>query len=217
MSVEQTINHLLSLDKYHAYFSILKGIRNGIFYGTKIRFPHALVMTFLFRDGTLREKFTYIIRATIQHATNLAKFSFLYKLMRYTMAKLNGGKQKDLNLAHNMPLWHVPVAAGVAGLCVFGKNNPINMQINMYLLSRVIFGSVRLLSDNGYLPSRHSDKGGRDYFPFFACGVWAMALWLFEFHKHTLQGSLQASMTYLHHDSNVWHNIWDFLVYNKMP
>lgn len=30
--------------------SIIKGFRNGLVYGFKIRFPHALVMTFLFRS-----------------------------------------------------------------------------------------------------------------------------------------------------------------------
>lgn len=29
--------------------SVVKGFRNGIVYGAKIRLPHALVMTFLFR------------------------------------------------------------------------------------------------------------------------------------------------------------------------
>jgi hypothetical protein len=31
--------------------SVLRGFRNGVVYGAKIRAPHALVMTFLFRDG----------------------------------------------------------------------------------------------------------------------------------------------------------------------
>ncbi len=31
--------------------AVLRGGRNGIMYGLKIRFPHALVMTFLFADG----------------------------------------------------------------------------------------------------------------------------------------------------------------------
>lgn len=30
--------------------TIVKGFRNGLVYGAKIRLPHALVMTFLFRD-----------------------------------------------------------------------------------------------------------------------------------------------------------------------
>jgi hypothetical protein len=49
--VEQTI-----LDKsYHTLLSIIKGFRNGAVYGAKIRFPHALVMTFLFRSGRYEE------------------------------------------------------------------------------------------------------------------------------------------------------------------
>lgn len=37
--------------KYRVPLSIIKGFRNGAVYGAKIRFPHALVMTFLFRGG----------------------------------------------------------------------------------------------------------------------------------------------------------------------
>lgn len=45
------INHLLLEKKYHTILSIIKGFRNGAVYGAKIRFPHALVMTFLFQNG----------------------------------------------------------------------------------------------------------------------------------------------------------------------
>ena len=38
--------------KYHDVLTLVKGVRNGIVYGTKIRFPHALVMMFLFRSGS---------------------------------------------------------------------------------------------------------------------------------------------------------------------
>jgi peroxisomal membrane protein 4 len=38
--------------KNHDLLSVIKGFRNGAVYGAKVRFPHALVMTFLFRDGT---------------------------------------------------------------------------------------------------------------------------------------------------------------------
>ncbi|KAK4927053.1 hypothetical protein LTR28_012059, partial [Elasticomyces elasticus] len=38
--------------KYHAPLTILKAARNGAVYGTKVRFPHALVMVLLFRSGT---------------------------------------------------------------------------------------------------------------------------------------------------------------------
>lgn len=35
--------------EYHDFLSVVKGFRNGLVYGAKIRFPHALVMTLLFR------------------------------------------------------------------------------------------------------------------------------------------------------------------------
>lgn len=80
----------------------------------------------------------------------------------------------------------------------------------MYLLSRILFALSRLAVEKGFIP-----KPKHDPFPLFATLVWGIVLWLFEFYPHTLQPSLQSSMNYLYHDSNVWHDISDFLVYNK--
>ncbi|XP_047627251.1 peroxisomal membrane protein 4 isoform X2 [Phacochoerus africanus] len=45
------VNALLRKRRYHAALAMIKGFRNGAVYGAKIRAPHALVMTFLFRSG----------------------------------------------------------------------------------------------------------------------------------------------------------------------
>ncbi|XP_057358900.1 peroxisomal membrane protein 4 isoform X2 [Manis pentadactyla] len=45
------VNALLRKRRYHAALATLKGFRNGAVYGAKIRAPHSLVMTFLFRSG----------------------------------------------------------------------------------------------------------------------------------------------------------------------
>ncbi|XP_012610605.1 peroxisomal membrane protein 4 isoform X2 [Microcebus murinus] len=45
------VNALLRKRRYHAALAMVKGFRNGAVYGAKIRAPHALVMTFLFRNG----------------------------------------------------------------------------------------------------------------------------------------------------------------------
>ena len=45
-----TINRIVNDPLFHDILAIVKGLRNGLVYGAKIRFPHALVMTFLFRD-----------------------------------------------------------------------------------------------------------------------------------------------------------------------
>uniref|UniRef100_A0A803SXY1 Peroxisomal membrane protein 4 n=1 Tax=Anolis carolinensis TaxID=28377 RepID=A0A803SXY1_ANOCA len=171
-------------------------------YGAKIRAPHALVMTFLFRNGSLQEKLKAIFWATYTHSRNLAYFVFTYKGLMALQLRMQGKK---------IPV-HSFLAACVGGWLVFGENNNINSQINMYLLSRILFGLSRLAVEKGYIP-----EPKRDPFPLFGALVWGIVLWLFEYHRHTLQPSLQSSMTYLYDDSNVWHDVSDFLVYNKRP
>ncbi|OXB58931.1 hypothetical protein ASZ78_012195 [Callipepla squamata] len=198
----RAINALLLQRRYRAALAVLKGFRNGAVYGAKIRAPHALVMTFLFRTGSLREKLKSIAQATYTHSRNLAYFVFTYKGLMALQSRLQGKK---------IP-FHSFFAACIGGWLVFGENNPINSQIVMYLLSRILFGLSRLAVEKGYIPQPKQDP-----FPLLAALVWGTVLWLFEYHRQTLQPSLQASMTYLYDDSNVWHDISDFLIYNKKP
>lgn len=44
----------------HDLLAIVKGFRNGIVYGVKIRLPHAFVMTFLFNNGTYNIPFNLL-------------------------------------------------------------------------------------------------------------------------------------------------------------
>lgn len=106
---------------YHDLFTVLKGARNGMVYGAKIRFPHALVMTFLFGRGTTSQKLQYVFKATRQHSLNLTKFVGLYKLLTILMRNSNSAKKE---------LPHESFLAGcVAGYIVFGDRNPVNEQV----------------------------------------------------------------------------------------
>ncbi|XP_063153295.1 peroxisomal membrane protein 4 [Candoia aspera] len=195
-----TINSLLQQRKYQTALAVLKGFRNGAVYGAKVRAPHALVMTFLFKSGSLKEKLKAIVQATYTHSRNLAYFVFTYKGLMAVQSRMQGKKVPFQSF----------LAACIGGWLVFGENNNINSQINMYLLSRILFGLSRLAVEKGYIPQPKQDP-----FPLFAAVIWGIVLWLFEYHRHTLQPSLQSSMTYLYDDSNVWHDISDFLVYNR--
>ncbi|XP_007932760.1 peroxisomal membrane protein 4 [Orycteropus afer afer] len=194
------VNTLLRKRRYHAALAMLKGFRNGVVYGVKIRAPHALVMTFLFRSGSLQDKLRAILQATYTHARNLACFVFTYK----GLCALQSHAQGKTYQVHSF------LAAFIGGFLVFGENNNINSQINMYLLSRILFALCRLGVEKGYIPEPRWDP-----FPLFTAVVWGLVLWLFEYHRPTLQPSLQSSMTYLYEDSNIWHDISDFLIYNK--
>jgi hypothetical protein len=64
-------------DEFHA---ILLSLIGGARYGVKIRLPHALIMTCLFRsDMSASEKLKQIIQLVREHATNLALFATIYK------------------------------------------------------------------------------------------------------------------------------------------
>ncbi|RNA01976.1 peroxisomal membrane 4 [Brachionus plicatilis] len=193
-------NRLVNDPSYRPFLALIKGIRNGIVYGCKIRFPHALVMTFLFRNGTLAQKVKAIFKATKTHAANLAKFVFVYKSIRL-LAKITFNEIKQ---------YHTLVAAFIGGYLVFGEKNNVNEQINMYLLSRILVGLAKLAQEKNIIPNTK-----QPIFPWFGALVWAIVLWIFEYHQHVLQPSLQSSMTYLYHDSNRWNSIKNLLVYNK--
>ena len=68
--------------------SSLLGLRNGFYYGGKIRFFHALVMIMIFREGSLRERFRIIFELTFKHAKNLGQYVFLYKSLVCVMNKM---------------------------------------------------------------------------------------------------------------------------------
>lgn len=54
----------------------------GARYGLKIRVPHALVMTSLFRrDLSTKQKLRSVMKLAIEHASNLAAFASIYKAM----------------------------------------------------------------------------------------------------------------------------------------
>lgn len=62
--------------------AILSGLIAGGRYGLKIRIPHAFVMTFLFGSRlSFGEKIKVIAKLAAEHASNLAAFAGLYKLI----------------------------------------------------------------------------------------------------------------------------------------
>ena len=83
-------------DGYSYILAVLRGFRQGIVYGAKIRFPHALVMTMVFRDGSLQEKFKAIFEATYQHSRNLGCYVTIYKAVSLGLRWLNNKKQHPL-------------------------------------------------------------------------------------------------------------------------
>ncbi|KAH6630803.1 putative peroxisomal membrane protein [Chaetomium sp. MPI-SDFR-AT-0129] len=207
--------------KYHDLLAILKGARNGAVHGTKVRFPHALVMIMLFRSGTFREKIWLIFRATRTHARNLAKFAVIYKATCVLLRRFGQTPGKE-------GPYDSFLAGLLGGYIVFGQRSPrsgkvssVSQQIVIYIFARVALALARLAVKPGVgLPivsgnANRSATISHYAWPVFASVSWAMVMHLFKWHPEDLQPSLRSSMTYIYRDSDSWDGLRNFAWHNK--
>ena len=112
-----------------AMFTVLTGARQGLSYGTKIRLPHALVMTLLFKKGTLESKVKGIINMAFIHARNLALFVACYKA---SLLGLGAVDSPPAGLTPGRPSrdWHPALAGALGGYLVWGNYSSVNYQVS---------------------------------------------------------------------------------------
>ncbi|EIM92783.1 peroxisomal membrane protein 4 [Stereum hirsutum FP-91666 SS1] len=203
-----SFEQILSDPRYHDYLAILKGARNGLVYGAKVRFPHALIMAILFGRGDWQSRARVIFRATKTHALNLAKFVSLYKAVLLLQKKANGGKERKYDTF---------IAGLLGGYIVFGERNAINEQIVLYVCSRVVASFIPRAtapysssSISGVKPIPPDSR----YFTAFAAISWGLVMWLFENRGETIQPGMFNSMKYIYRDSNRWSSLRTLLWHN---
>ncbi|KAK4250396.1 Tim17/Tim22/Tim23/Pmp24 family-domain-containing protein [Corynascus novoguineensis] len=220
-SLKAATERIILDPKYHDLLAVIKGARNGAVYGTKVRFPHALVMIMLFRSGTVREKAWLIFRATRTHARNLAKFATIYKATCLLLKHFGPTPGKE-------GPYDSFLAGLLGGYVVFGQRSrsgrisSVNQQIVIYVFARVVLALARLaVQPGGSLalplvsePSR-SAVISHHAWPVFASLSWAAVMHLFRWHAAELQPSLRSSMTYIYRDSDRWDGLRNFLWHNK--
>jgi len=196
-----------------AILSIIRGFRNGLFYGTKIRLPHALVMTLLFRRSTdLKKMMDPIAKLTWEHSRNLALFAGFYKLLLAVarLVRINLGDKLDT--PPGVPVGQLDsfLAAAFVGHWVWGRYSSVNYQIVLYLFGRVVVALCKVAAEKGIQPAASLDF--ETVYPWLASGIWGLVLWLYEYYPHTLQASLFGSMDFLYHQTNKWDDgLSDFL------
>ncbi|KAF2705216.1 mitochondrial carrier [Pleomassaria siparia CBS 279.74] len=209
--------------KYHDALSLVKGIRNGIVYGTKVRFPHALVMIVLFRSGSLRTKAWLVFKATRQHARNLALFSLVYKSsMLFFKRTSPTGKERHYDSF---------LAGLIGGYTIFGRtiHNSVSQQIVVYVFARVCLALAKLAVQPRGVGKIEGGGGGmglipneqlrrevvRNAWPAFASLSWAAVMYIFRWHPETVQPSLRSSMSYIYVQSDEWDSLRTFIWHNK--
>lgn len=175
--------------------SSLKALRNGFYYGGRVRFMHSLVMTILFKKGSLRDKLANILELTFEHGKTLGFFAFSFKSFLCILRRIHAIPEK----------LRIMISGGTFGFLVFGNKTSVNYQIILYLLSRVIAGAADHFAKKGYLPNRN-------VYPLLAAVCWGLVMFLFEDDPSNLQNSLASSMQFLYKESDKDYEKWtDFL------
>jgi peroxisomal membrane protein 4 len=213
-------------ENYKILLDALGAFRNGIVYGTKVRAPHSFVVYALWSSSSWATVFRKIVTLTTQHALNLAFAASMFKIGLAILKKLTPNKQQ---LG-----WHYALMGAVGGCTVWGDNNPVNVQVNMYMMSRVMSGLLFLWIEyreriaaaekkteeqqqqtskekesTGVISSNLSDweqfAFGPKGYRVFVGVIWATALWLFHHHNQHMQSSLKMSMQYIAVDTRFEH------------
>ncbi|KAK8203872.1 Tim17/Tim22/Tim23/Pmp24 family-domain-containing protein [Phyllosticta capitalensis] len=207
----------IALDpKYHDILTLVKGLRNGIVYGAKVRFPHALVMIFLFRSGDFRTKLSMVLKATKTHARNLGTFALIYKTSMLLLRNVSPtGKERQYD----------SLLAGLAGgYYVFGRGNQssVNQQIVIYVFARVVLAYAKLLVQpptNGSRPLIKDEKLAATLrersWPVFASLSWALVMYAFRWHPEAVQPSMRSSMVYIYQQADHWDSLRNLIWHNK--
>eukprot|EP00834_Sanchytrium_tribonematis_P002401 NODE_73_length_24441_cov_0.672952.p16 type:complete len:162 gc:universal NODE_73_length_24441_cov_0.672952:21724-21239(-) len=157
--------------------ALLRGLHHGFRYGSKVRAPHSLVMTLLFKRDSLPKMLEQIIKLTLQHAIRLGCFGGLFRFARSMI-----------------PSPHIrEILPGFVFGCLCFGDHFLSQQVVMYLLSRNIYGLFATLNEK-YNLLWFNNQNQR-----VVAGLnWAMVMWLFYHYPKNLQASLRTSMEYIY-------------------
>lgn len=174
---------------------IVKGINNGISYGAKVRFMHSLVMSILFMKGSLQSKVRKILKLTVEHSLRLGVFVGAYKTVEIILRRLEGKKA---------PI-HTFVAGIIGALVInLDADSPVNQQITLYIISRVIFGGAKTMQQKKMIPSFN-------IFRVMSMVSWALVMYIYARNKVSLQDSMRQSMDFLYLQSDKFSGWTDYV------
>lgn len=216
---------------YRPLLEVIRSARNGIVYGGKIRFSHALVINLLYRSGPLKPRFQQVLMATKDHAKVLAVFAIIYKSLVNLLRKDQFIGSDQLGLIKFL-------GGALGGWIVYSQHfnyfHPgITHQVTLYCFSRVVIALSKIVLDyylNCQQPSlkinnqsiKFSDltdnqqnklksKIYNKSWKYFAVLVWGLVMFIYDFQPGYLQSSLRHSMAYIYDvEMDVWDSWKDF-------
>ncbi|EGW29869.1 uncharacterized protein SPAPADRAFT_157987 [Spathaspora passalidarum NRRL Y-27907] len=227
------MSSILTNPLYRPLLDVLRSSRNGIVYGGKIRFSHALVINLLYRSGPLTPRLKSVLEATKNHAEVLASFAIIYKAAVIILKSEAFLGPKNMRLIKFL-------AGGFGSWIVYSQHfkffhGGITHQITLYCFSRVLIAVGKILLDQ-YLacfqPSFRNYQGDlikyRDLnnnqqkklkgliydksWKYFAVLTWALVMFIYDYQPQYLQSSLRHSMAYIYDvEMDSWSTWREFL------
>ena len=174
---------------------IVRGVRNGFYYGAKVRFMHSIVISILFMKGSLIERFKRIVKLALEHGIRIGVFVGIYKTLITVLKRQRGGKHP----------FHSILAGAVGGFIInLDGESAINQQITFYVFSRALIGGLKVMQDKGWIPNFNISR-------FLSILGWGLVMTIYDEDKSTLQYSLQTSMNFLYTESDTITDWTDFV------
>ena len=209
---------ILTNPSYRPLLSIIRASRNGIVYGGKLRFSHALTINLLYRSGPIVPRIKEAFLAAKDHAEVLAVFSILYKSAQ---GILSLEKCMGRNNSHLIRFIAGCFASWVVYSQHFNFHPGITHQVTLYCFSRVAIAVGKILLDmilecaqpdsrrpNGSIirfkdltDSQEKKLKMRIYnrsWKYFAVLTWGLVMFIHGYQPQYLQSSLRHSMSYLY-------------------
>jgi peroxisomal membrane protein 4 len=176
--------------------SSLRGLRNGIITGIRIRLPYVfqgIIYAILFRNQTVISRVSLLIKQMFLHGCNLGLFVLIYKFLCSVF--------RSIGITGGIESW---IAGFIGGFYAFGDSRGIsgsvNNQIVLYLFARGFEGALRLLVKKGYISSQFDIRKGLG-FRIFAGFSLALILYLTEYQPEVLRPAFMSTMDYIYYES----------------
>lgn len=141
----------------------------------------------------MREKLRLILKATRQHARNLAMYATVYKssMLFLRLTSLDG---KEAGA-------HTFLSGLIGGYVVFGRGyqSSVNQQIVIYVFARAMLALAKLTvqKETGFSKVVRT-RVTKNAWPVFASLSWGVIMWTYRWYPDTIQPSLKSSMKYMY-------------------
>ncbi|KAK7198201.1 peroxisomal membrane protein 4 [Novymonas esmeraldas] len=194
------INRIIASGNFDVFFTALKGFRNGVVYGTRVRAPHALVLNLVWSKSPYSSMPAKILKVTKTHALGLGNSAVVFALVRGLLRYVQGTTQ----------VWHNALAGFLIGFLFWGdSNNGVHIQMMMYMLARVVCALYQLFA------SRCAISAPPVAYRLYMGCLWCLAILFLFYSPDKLQSSMTQSLQYIFKDSGKFSNWYDLFVVNS--